>query len=303
MDWDKLRIFYTVAQAQSFTRAGEMLNLSQSATSRQISALEESLQVPLFHRHARGLLLTEQGEILYRTVADIFSKLAATENALLESRDRPKGPLKITAPSALGTNWLTPHMSEFCQLYPDINITMILDDRELDLTMREADVAIRLYPAKQPDLIQKQLITLESSVYASNDYLRVHGVPKRAEDLDNHRIVIYGEDTRLPFANVNWLAKEGQTPQSERRSLFRINSLTGILRAVEAGIGIGSLPDYMVQGRKNISRILDELKGPPTEVYFLYPTELRHSKRVKVFREFIIRKIGDSQFKDYVANP
>src|SRR5437868_42440 len=194
MDWDKLRVFHTVATAQSFTHAGEMLNLSQSAISRQISALEESLQVDLFHRHARGLLLTEQGEILFRTVSDILTRLAAAENALLESKERPRGPLKITAPVAIGTTWLTPHMREFNELYPEITVTMLVDDRELDLTMREADVAIRLFPAKHPDLIQKHLTTLNNSLYASSDYLRKYGVPKKAQELSMHKLIIYGEE-------------------------------------------------------------------------------------------------------------
>ncbi len=178
MDWDKLRIFHTVATAQSFTRAGEMLNLSQSAISRQIGALEEDLQVTLFHRHARGLMLTEQGEILFKTVTDIFGRLSSAENALLESKERPRGPLKITAPVAIGTSWLTPHMREFSELYPEITVTLLVDDRELDLTMREADVAIRLFPARHPDLVQKHLMTLNNSAYASTDYLRKAGCRK-----------------------------------------------------------------------------------------------------------------------------
>ena len=118
MDWDKLRVFHAVAEAGSFTHAGEALNLSQSAVSRQISALEESLSVPLFHRHARGLILTEQGDLLYRTAREVFSKLAMTEAMLTESKDRPKGPLKVTTTVAFGSSWLTPRMREFLVLYP-----------------------------------------------------------------------------------------------------------------------------------------------------------------------------------------
>ena len=102
MDWDKLRIFHAVAEAGSFTHAGESLNLSQSAVSRQISALEDSLRVALFHRHARGLILTEQGELLYRTAHEVFGKLAMTEALLTESKDRPSGRLKITTTVGVG---------------------------------------------------------------------------------------------------------------------------------------------------------------------------------------------------------
>lgn len=294
MDWDKLRIFHTVATAQSFTRAGEVLNLSQSAISRQIGALEEGLQVELFHRHARGLLLTEQGEILFRTVSDILTRLSAAENALLESKERPRGPLKITAPVSIGTSWLTPHMREFGELYPEITVSLLVDDRELDLSMREADVAIRLFPAKHPDLIQKHLTTLNNSLYASNDYLRIYGTPRKAQDLQTQRLITYGEDTRLPFAEVNWVLKAGAAPQEERKAFFKINSLFGILKAVESGVGIAGLPDYMVQGHNQIIKVLPELKGPTIDVYFMYSMELRNSKRIKVFKDFLIRKLSES---------
>ena len=285
-----------MAQAQSFTKAGEMLNLSQSAVSRQISALEEQLSASLFLRHARGLLLTEQGEILYRTVTDVFSKLAATETALQESKERPKGPLRITAPVALGTTWLTPHVKEFVELYPEISLTLLVDDRELDLTMREADAAIRLYPAKQPDLIQRHLITLHNSLYASNEYLRTNGVPKKPEDLLKHRLISYGDDVRLPFADVNWLFTPSPKYKLEMKAVFKINSMFGMLKAVEAGVGIAGLPDYMAQNNPGIGKILPEVKGPDTDVYFLYPTELKNSKRINVFRDFILRKVSEYRF-------
>ena len=291
MDWDKLRIFHAVATAQSFTRAGEILNLSQSAISRQISALEDSLQVSLFHRHARGLILSEQGEILFRGVAEMLTRLSAVENALLESKERPRGPLKVTAPVAIGTTWLTLHMREFTEAYPEIAVTLLVDDRELDLAMREADVAIRLFPAKHPELIQKKLTTLQNSVYGSNDYLRMHGVPRSVQDLNHHRLITFGDDGKLPFAEVNWLLTAGGS--KERTPAFRINSLFGMLKSVESGIGLAGLPDYMAQTSPHISKVLPELKGPATDVYLIYSVELRNSKRVKVFKEFLLRKLAE----------
>lgn len=296
MDWDKLRVFYTVAQSQSFTKAGEALNLSQSAISRQVAALEDRLQVTLFHRHARGLLLTEQGEILFRTVSEVFTKLSATENALMESKERPRGPLRVTAPVAFGTMWLTQHINEFHELYPEIQVTLLVDDREFDLLMREADAAIRVTPSRQPDLIQRPLVTLHNSVYASNDYLRLRGVPKKPEDLDQHQLITYGDDMRLPFPEINWLLTAGLGKgREERKPVFKINNLSGMLRAVESGLGIAALPDYMVQD-KGIAKILPELKGPTAEAYFTYASELRHSKRIKVFKEFIQRKLAEFRF-------
>ncbi|MGE5503456.1 MAG: LysR family transcriptional regulator [Actinomycetota bacterium] len=296
MDWDKLRVFHAVAEAGSFTHAGEVLNLSQSAVSRQISALEESLNLPLFHRHARGLILTEQGELLYRTAREVFSKLAMTEALLTESRERPQGPLKITTTVAFGSLWLTPRIKEFLDLYPDIQVTMVLYDGELDLAMREADVAIRMMPPRQPDLVQRHLLSMHYNVYAAPEYLKKHGMPKTPEDLDSHQIITYGDDARIspPVANVNWLLDAGANATRLRRPRLEVNNIYGIYRAVKSGLGIAALPEYMTQEADNLVHILPELRGPKLDAYFVYPEELRHSKRITVFRDFLLSKIAET---------
>jgi DNA-binding transcriptional LysR family regulator len=291
MDWDKLRVFHAVAEAGSFTHAGETLNLSQSAVSRQISALEEALAVPLFHRHARGLILTEQGETLNRTVREVFAKLAMTEALLGESKERPSGRLKVTTTSAFGSTWLASRIKEFLDLYPDISISAVLDDSELDLAMREADVAIRLHPPRQPDLVQRHLLTIGYRVMASADYLKRAGVPQRAEDLDTHKIIVFG-DHRPPVDNINWLLDAGRKPGTTRRPVLEMNSVYGILQAVESGLGIAALPDYMREETAKLVEVLPDLKGPKIEAYFVYPEELRNSKRVAVFRDFLLAKIA-----------
>jgi DNA-binding transcriptional LysR family regulator len=293
MDWDKLRVFHAVAEAGSFTHAGEALNLSQSAVSRQISALEESLSVPLFHRHARGLILTEQGDLLYRTAREVFSKLAMTEAMLTESKDRPKGPLKVTTTVAFGSAWLTPRVREFLDLYPEIEISIVVDDAELDLSMREADVAIRMSPPRQPDLVQRHLMTVRVHLYASPEYLKKHGTPRRAEELDQHRLVIYGDESRAPISNINWVLESGLKPGHERRPILQVNNTYGLFRAVSSGLGIAALPDYVAVEAPELVRILPELTGPPVEAYFVYPEELRSSKRISVFRDFLIRKVTE----------
>jgi DNA-binding transcriptional LysR family regulator len=296
MDWDKLRVFHAVAEAGSFTHAGEVLNLSQSAVSRQISALEESLNLPLFHRHARGLILTEQGELLYKTARDVFSKLAMTEALLTESRERAQGPLKITTTVAFGSLWLTPRIKDFLDAYPDISVTMVLFDGELDLAMREADVAIRMMPPRQPDLIQRHLLSMNYAVFAAPSYIEKYGMPKSADDLDNHRVIVYGDDTRIsaPVSNVNWLLEAGASPDRPRKPVLEVNNIYGIYRAVKSGLGIAAMPDYLRGEAESLVHILPELKGPKVDAYFVYPEELRHSKRITVFRDFLLGKIAES---------
>ena len=296
MDWDKLRVFHAVAEAGSFTHAGETLKLSQSAVSRQISALEESLGTTLFHRHARGLILTEQGELLNQTVKDVFGKLAMTEAMLTESKERPKGPLKVTTTVAFGSTWLTPRIREFLDLYPEIEMTLLLDDGQLDLSMRQADVAIRMAPPRQPDLIQRLLMKVHVNLYTTREYLDANGTPEAAEDLENHKIVIFGEEARLPASSVNWLMDLCRAYKRNPKQVLRVNNIYGIYRAVKSGMGIASLPDFMVREDKELIRVLTDLEGPSVDAYFVYPEVLRHSKRIAVFREFLIKRIAESHF-------
>ncbi|MBC7635585.1 MAG: LysR family transcriptional regulator [Acetobacteraceae bacterium] len=291
MDWDKLRVFHAVAEAGSFTHAGDTLNLSQSAVSRQISALEEALQVPLFHRHARGLILTEQGESLNRTVREVFAKLAMTEALLTESKEKPAGRLKVTTTVGFGSSWLAPRLPIFLEQYAEITMQLLLDDTDLDLAMREADVAVRMHTPKQPDLVQRHLTAIEWHVCASPEYLKKYGTPKTAEELDAHRLILFG-DHHAPVADINWLAEIGRRPGSPRKALLELNSLRGMLVAAKAGLGIAAVPDYMHAETDGLVQVLADIKAPKVDVYFVYPEELRNSKRVAVFRDFLLAQLA-----------
>jgi DNA-binding transcriptional LysR family regulator len=296
MDWDKLRVFHAVAEAGSFTRAGDALGLSQSAVSRQISSLEEQLKVPLFRRHARGLELTEQGELLSRSARDVAAKLAMTEAKLSESHARPMGPLTVTVTTGFGAVWLMPRIVEFLDRYPEISMTLLLEDRELDLSMRDADIAIRLAKPTQPDLVSRYLMTIHYHVYASPRYLREWGTPKTVEDLEHHRIVIYGEGPLSSVVDTGWLIRKLAEMRRPRRPALTVNSGFGLLRAVESGLGIASLPDYFVDASTAVVRILNDLEAPTIDAYFVYPRDLRPSKRIAAFRDFLLEKVAQTRF-------
>ena len=290
MDWDKLRVFHAVAEAGSFTHAGDTLNLSQSAVSRQISALEEALQVPLFHRHARGLILTEQGESLNQTVREVFAKLAMTEALLTESRDKPAGRLKITTTVGFGSNWLAPRLLQFLELHQDVTVNLLLDDGDLDLAMREADVAIRMHPPKQPDLIQRHLFEIEWHICASAAYLSRVGTPSAVDELDRHKLILFG-DYHPPVSDINWLAQLGRRPGTPRRAVLEVNNLASMAQVIRAGLGIGALPSWMASEMEGLVRILPQAPRPKVDCFFVYPEELRHSKRVSVFRDFLLARL------------
>lgn len=296
MDWDKLRIFHAVAEAGSFTHAGELLHLSQSAISRQIQALEEGLKVALFHRHARGLKLTEQGELLFRATQEIAARLAVVESSLRDTKDKPSGQLRVTATVGFGSTWLTPRIREFHRLYPDIRVELILDDRELDLTLREADVALRLREPAHPNLIMRRLFTVHTHLYAAPSYLQEHGSPQTAQDLDCHALIVFGGSVPMTPLESGWVLYEGATNERPRQPVFKVNSIYGVLQAIETGLGIGALPDYLAHGNSRLVQVLPDTAGPSFETYFTYAQEMRNSQRIVVFRDFLLQKVREWVF-------
>ena len=288
MDWDKLRIFNAAAEAGSFTHAGDTLNLSQSAVSRQVSALEQELGVPLFHRHARGLILTEQGELLARTAKDVMMKLEQTRAKLVDSKGKPSGDLRVSTTVGLGSSWLAWRVNEFTDLYPNIHLELILSDSELDIGMREADVAIRLRQPTQPDLVQRKLFTVHFHVYASPGYIKRFGQPKSAADLDNHRLIDFGESVPAYLRGLNWLTTAGSKDGEKRHPVLTINNVVAIKRAVQQGTGIAMLPDYIINPDSGLVTVLPEANVPNFDTYFVYPDEMRNSARVTAFRDFLL---------------
>jgi DNA-binding transcriptional LysR family regulator len=289
MDWDKLKVFHAAAEAGSFTHAGEQLGLSQSAVSRQVSALEQELAVSLFHRHARGLILTEQGEMLYRTAHEVFMKLEAARAKLTDSREKPNGDLRVTTTPGIGVHWLTPRLGEFIDLYPDIKLTLLTTDEELDLAMREADVAIRLRQPTQPDLIQRKLFSVHFHAFASPEYLKRFGTPHALQELDHHRIVLLGGATVPTYLeNRLWLTEVGRDGKGGRAPTLTINTILGVMRACQRGIGIALLPDYLVEQNGGLVQLFGESDAPAVDAYFVYPEELKSVARVQVFRDFLV---------------
>jgi DNA-binding transcriptional LysR family regulator len=290
MDWDKLKVFHAAAEAGSFTHAGEQLGLSQSAVSRQVGALEQELSVPLFHRHARGLILTEQGELLYRTAHDVLMKLEAARAKLTDSREKPNGELRVQTTVGIGVHWLTPRLGEFLDLYPDIRVTLITGDQELDLAMREADVAIRLRQPVQPDLIQRKLFSVHFHAYASPEYLKHSGTPRTIDDLDAHRILVMGGTVPSYLQTARWLLGAGRDGKEPRLPSFEINNVLGLLRACQRGIGVAMLPDYLVEENGGLVQLFGDAEGIALDAYFVYPEELKSVARVQVFRDFLVAK-------------
>jgi len=290
MDWDRLRIFYTVAEAGSFTAAAGKLNLGQSSVSRQIRALEDSLNVTLFNRHARGLVLTQEGEYLLNAAREVSRRLEAAERALVESRGAPRGRLVVTTMISFGAMWLTPHLNAFIRKYPEIDLQLNLSDQDVDLAKREADVAIRFHEPYQSEFIARPLVKVHHHVYAAPEYLDRRGAPAVPGDLDNHDIITYGPTAPEQIKDINWTLVVGAGGR-KRRPALEVNNMYAVLRAIEAGIGIAAIPDYLAAYNKSLVRLLPDVEGPAFQTYFVYPQELRGSRRVALFRDYLFDQV------------
>ena len=288
MDWDKLRIFHTVADAGSLTHAGESLHLSQSAVSRQIRALEEALGTTLFHRHARGLILTEQGELLFDATSAMAKKLDSAAARIRDSEEEVYGHLRVTTTVGFGTLWLAPRLTKLYERYPDLKIDLMLEERVLDLPMREADVAIRMKEPAQADLVRKRLLNIRMRFYATPSYLERMGRPNSLEELRGHRLICQSPDT----AQVSEGARLVQQAMAhDLPSTLTVNNYFGVLQGVLNHLGIGILPDYLTVDHPGIERVLPEIESGEVPVFLAYPEELRSSRRVTAFRDFIQEQI------------
>ena len=296
MDWNKLKIFHAVAEAGNFTKATYILNLSQSAISRQIQSLEQELKTQLFERHARGLSLTENGEYLFKTAHEVISKLKDVESTLIDKKNKPSGKLTVTTVVSFGTTWLTPRIQEFMRLNPEIEIELIFDDKELDLSTRQADIGIWMRRPKQLNYIQKKLIDINYHIYGSIKYLEQCGHPKTISELNKHKFISYGRGAPSPVFNPDWALKLCVIDSKKRKPIMKVNSIYGLLLAVQSGVGLAALPDYITVSVSNIVKILPNIEGPRTEAYFVYPTSLKNVARVIAFRNFLYSKVNKWEF-------
>ena len=284
MDWDKLRIFHAVADAGSLTHAGDVLHLSQSAVSRQVRALEESLDATLFHRHARGLILTEQGELLFDATSAMVRRLDTAAARIRDSEEEVFGEIRVTTTIAFGTLWLAPRLPKLYEKYPDLKIDLMLEEHVLDLPMREADLAIRMKEPSQADLIRKRLMSVRMRLYASPEYIADHGAPNSIEEIGRHRLICQNTSSAQVAAGARLVQ---HLLSYDIPSLLTVNNYFGVLQGVINNLGVGVLPDYLMQDFPDLVRVLPEVESAEVPVFLAYPEELRHSKRIEVFRDFV----------------
>ena len=292
MDWNKLKAFYEVATNKSISKASFKLNISQSAISRQIQDLELDIKTPLFIRHQKGVRLTEQGENLFNTVNKINFSISDFEQKLLDKKTKPAGKLAISSTVGFGSTWLTPRINKFTDQYPEMEVSLLMSDEEIDLSTRSIDVAVRVKKPTQANLIFKKFVNFHNHIYASSDYLKKNNIPRNTNDLDKHNLICFGVGLPSPISNIDWILKIGKK-SGKRRPKFRVNSIYGISLAIENGAGLASLPDYMVADKPHLVRVLPSLEGPSYQTYFVYTEAFKNDRRLEVFRDFLYNEAKD----------
>ncbi len=285
--WDRLRTFYYVAQAGSFTGAGERLNISQSSISRTIMNLEGRLGYKLFIRSPRGLELTEAGKIWLNLAQKIFDDIERVQNTITESEEQPAGDLSIlTTPGMAAT--IVRIIPEFRRCFPKVRLSVVAKDMQPDFVFQGTDVAIMPYTVTQSALIALPLTRFQLGLYASPNYLKEFGLPEKPEDLVDHSLISYGLHSH-PFQEVDdWHLKLGLDPGEKHEPIVTVNSEEHMLYLAEQGLGIATI----TQGNENLLgtdlvKVLPKIQGPSIEFQYIYPKRLKDSKKVQAFHRFL----------------
>ena len=217
------------------------------------------------------------------TVA-MAKRLDTAAARIRDSEEEVFGELRVTTTFGFGALWLAPRLPHLYDKYPDLKVDLMLEERVLDLPMREADVAIHMKEPSQADLIRKKLMTVRMCLYASRDYLDREGTPDDVGDLKDHRLICQSPSSDQVAAGAS-LVQYLMT--HEIRSLLTVNNYFGVLQGVIHNLGIGVLPDYVTEDFPDLVRVLPDVESAEVPVFLAYPEELRQSKRIAAFRDFV----------------
>jgi len=220
-----------------------------------------------------------------------MAKLRTAETLLGDATTKPTGELRITCPVGLGTVWITQRIREFMDMYPEIRVELVLNDEQVDIAMRAADVAIWTHEPEQSDLIRRTLFKSPVRAFASAQYLRRYGTPQSLSDLDNHRIVSHSGAPAAHLSAVRWLETAGRANGTPRVPSFRANNVIAMKYAIRSGVGIGMIPDYLTEEQTDLVPVLNEVQQPAMPIIFVYPEELKTAKKIQVLRDFLVSQV------------
>jgi molybdate transport repressor ModE-like protein len=280
VDWDGFRVLLAVVEQGSFSAAARQVGLSQPTVGRYVASLEASLGVRLVVRRKRGIALTPAGERMIEDVRRMAHAADAASQHGAQDVVEVAGVVRISCSETLGTLWLTHRIRPLMERHPLLRIELVIDNTIVDLSKRDADIALRLARPKQPGLVARRYGTLGFGLFASPSYLEVHGTPRRLQDLAKHQLIsASARGPTPPF--VQWL--ERVVPKE--RFVIRANSLLAQQEAARAGWGIVLAPSHLMAGDPKLRRVLPRATPPGLDLWLVTHEDVRKSARISVVLE------------------
>lgn len=291
MEWDRLKTFYHVAQVLSFTRAAEMINITQSAVSRQIRSIEDQLKCSLFVRAKGGLILTQEGQILLDCVRNMYNNAEQARTLIQDSDKEPQGLIKIAATTGFFTGYFADLIPDFLKMYPLIELSIEARNHAPDWNILEFDISFSPLVQDRFNLVAHHMLNNQVALFASPEYLAQYGTPQTLEDLDNHRLIAYGIDSNHPFHKMNWHLYAGVKHGQVRRPYLQINSPEARVQMAAAGLGICTISEeHPGIDKMGVVKVLEKFQMPHVHTYMMYPQHLRNSPRIVAFRNYFVTK-------------
>lgn len=283
MRWEGISEFVCVAEYESFTRAAKVLGISTAQVSRQISALEERLNIKLLYRTTRKVSLTEEGRVFYQHCRSVLDGLDAAEQAVSNLQSKPQGRIKLTAPVTYGEQQLLPLINDFMMQYRDIEVTAFLSNQQIDLVEGGYDLAIRIGKLRDSTMMAKKLSLRTNFVCATPAYLHQYGMPRTLDDLSQHNCLLGTRDY--------WHFVEKGTEKNLRVSgSIQYNSGYSLVDAALKGLGIVQLPDYYVQkylASGALVSLLDDYREPEESIWAIYPHNRHLSPKIRLLVDYL----------------
>ncbi|SJZ31916.1 LysR substrate-binding domain-containing protein [Photobacterium toruni] len=285
--WEGVTEFVAVAETESFTAASKRLGISTAQVSRQVSALENRLNTKLFYRTTRKVSLTEEGNVYYQHCRQVLDGLEDAERAISNLRGTPQGLIKLTAPVTYGEKYIMPLVNDFMLQYPEVEVTIDMTNRQVDLVEGSFDLAIRLGRLTSSSMMAKRLTSRTMYVCASPEYLHKFGIPHSLSELRQHNCLIGNYD--------HWRFQESGKEKSIRvNGTLNCNSGYGLRDAVIKGIGLAQLPDYYIDKDLEsgaIVPVLTNYQEPDEGIWALYPHNRHLSPKVRMLVDYLAEQL------------
>lgn len=287
-DWNDLRMFLAVARDGSTLAASRTLKVDQTTVARRVAALEQALGVALFERLQSGYRLTEMGEGVRHSAERVEAEADTLARLVAQQGRKLSGVIRVTTNESLANSFVTPWLGEFAEIYPDIRVQMIIDDRRLDLARGEADVAIRA-GSRPTDgaLVVRALSVVTWSLYCSRAYAARRGVPTSAEELNDH-LILGGEGTLAGLPGMLWMAEKAPRAVVAAHS----NSMSNLLASVKAGLGVTTLPCVVGDPEPDLVRCIADVPELDSEMVLVTRSDMKDLPRMRAFTDFLIAHVS-----------